>query len=175
MSKIYNGLAAIKSLTNVVIRRLRGINIIASKVTLISSKATIKTSGKASEIRIGFRSAVRPNTELSSTNGVLIIGEKCFVNRNCIIASHEQIVIGDNVTIGPGTYIYDHDHNGSGGFNTEPVRIEDNVWIGAGCIILKGVTIGHNSVIAAGTVLTKEVPVNTMVIQKRYTEYIERI
>lgn len=109
--------------------------------------------------------------------GVLSLGSKCFVNRNCIIASHERIKIGDNVKIGPGTYIYDHDHAGPNKYKTKPINIEDNVWIGAGCIILKGVTIGKNAVISAGSVIVKDVPANAVVIQKKESDirYITNI
>ena len=71
----------------------------------------------------------------------------------------ERIEIGSGTTIGPNVCIYDHDHNIKQGEDiTAPGRIENDVWIGAGCIILKGVTIGKNSVIAAGAVVTTDVP-----------------
>ena len=56
---------------------------------------------------------------------------------------------------------------GGGGFITNKIVIEENVWIGAGCIILKGVTIGKDAVIAAGTLVTKDVQSNTIIYQKR--------
>lgn len=102
------------------------------------------------------------------------VGDKCFINRNCLIAAHEKIDIGNDVTIGPGTYIYDHDHDGKDGYITKPVKIGNNVWIGAGCIILKGVMIGDNAVIAAGAVVTKNVDADTTIYQKRTTVTMER-
>lgn len=139
-----------------------------SFISLVSPGSILKTEGKGSSIRLGFQCDISPSAVLSaSEGGVLSLGSKCFVNRNCIIASHEKIKIGDNVKIGPGTYIYDHDHAGPNQYKTKPIIIEDNVWIGAGCIILKGVKIGKNSVISAGSVITKDVPEDAVIIQKR--------
>ena len=59
-----------------------------------------------------------------------------------------------------------NDWNGNGAFYrtfARPVRIEDNVWIGGGAILLPGVTVGDNSVIGAGAVVTRDVPANTVV------------
>lgn len=53
------------------------------------------------------------------------------------------------------------------------MTIGDHVWIGANVTILKGVTIGENSVIASGSIVTKDVPANTMFLQKRYTTLID--
>ena len=109
-------------------------------------------------------------------NGKITFSNNVFVNRNCCIASHEEIEIQENVSIGPNCCIYDHDHdlNKPGGFVTGKITIRSDVWIGAGCIILKGVTIGENSVIAAGTVITKDVPANTIVYQQRICNYKSR-
>ncbi len=76
------------------------------------------------------------------------------------------------VTIGPNVCIFDHDHSFKDEkqeFVSEKIVVEDHVWIGAGCIILKGVTIGKESVIAAGTVVTKDVSPYTVALQKRNT------
>lgn len=110
---------------------------------------------------------MRNNTELSANGGIVFLGNNCFVNKNCMIVAHEKIQIGNGVAIGPNTVIYDHDHDGNGGFISKPVRIEDGVWIGAGAIILKGVNIGRNATVAAGTVVTKDVPANSICYSKR--------
>lgn len=99
----------------------------------------------------------------------LSIGRRVFINRNTMLVAHQNISIGSNVTIGPGCYFFDHDHkNGNNGeYNSEAIVIDDNVWIGASVVILKGVHIGANSVISAGAVVTKNVPPNSVLIQKR--------
>jgi len=89
-----------------------------------------------------------------------------------MIVAHERIEIGDGTTIGPNVCIYDHDHDGDGGYKTKSVIIGKNVWIGAGCILLKGISIGDNAVIGAGTVLTHSVKCNETVYQKRETKAI---
>ena len=149
-----------------ILRIIVGNRISFSFLELVSPFATIKTSNKG-KIIFGRKCAVKKNSEVSANGGIIVIGENCFVNRNCMIVSHEKIVLGDGVTIGPGCYVFDHDHDKNGGYISRQISIEDRVWIGAGTIILKGVTIGHDSVIAAGSIITKDVPPNSTVIQKR--------
>jgi len=112
--------------------------------------------------------------------GIIIINNGVFLNRNCQVIAHEKICIGKNVCIGPNTVIMDHDHlfsrNGveKKQFKSKPIIIEDNVWIGANVVILKGVTIGSNSVVSAGAVVTKNVPPNSILIQKK-NNYIKEM
>lgn len=157
------------SITFLLLRKLLGCRVSFKPLCLVSPLASLRTNNKG-EINIDSKTGVRPGVEISASHGCVIVGRNCFINRNCMIVSHKKIVLEDNVTIGPGTYIYDHDHDGKGGFITKPVYIEQNVWIGAGCIILKGVTIGKNSIIAAGSIITKSVPANTTIIQKRINQ-----
>ena len=79
--------------------------------------------------------------------------------------------------LGPNTCIYDHDHVFSAStsiheniYSCENVTIGENVWIGANCIILKGTSIGSDSVIAAGSIVKGDVPCKTLLLQKRNTE-----
>ncbi len=79
----------------------------------------------------------------------------------------ESIVIGDACMIAHGVYISDADWHGiydraQPVGETKPVVFEDNVWIGDSAIICKGVTIGKNSIIGAGAVVTKDVPPNSI-------------
>jgi acetyltransferase-like isoleucine patch superfamily enzyme len=79
----------------------------------------------------------------------------------------ESIIIGDACMIAHGVYISDADWHGiydraEPVGNTKPVILEDNVWIGDSAIICKGVTIGKNSIIGAGSVVTKNVPTNSI-------------
>lgn len=111
---------------------------------------------------------IEKNAIIRSSGGDLLIGKNVYINRNCNIISHEEIKIGNRVTIGPNVCIYDHDHNykskeTNGEYVTKSINIGDNVWIGANCIITKGVTIGANSVIAAGTIITKDIKKDTII------------
>lgn len=136
----------------------------ANLIQLISPSTSIELEKKG-HIRINGRLHTEPGVFISSCNGAhLNFNGRIFVNRNTIIVCRDSITIDNGVTIGPNVVIYDHDHDLSskGNLKTAPVSISDGAWIGAGSIILKGVTIGKNSVIAAGSVVTKSVPDNTV-------------
>lgn len=96
------------------------------------------------------------------------IGEHFFANFDCVFLDAAPITIGNNVMVGPKTCIYAIGHpldaeerKRSIGLPS-PVTIGDNVWLGGGVTILPGVTIGENTVIAAGSVVTKDVPANVV-------------
>lgn len=139
-----------------------------------SKRATIKVQ-KGAHIIIGHRVSLSRNTIVSATqNAHISIGTGSGVNYNTVIIAREKILIGKNVLIGPNVAIYDHNHIfdqkeiiKNSGYKTSPIIIEDNVWIGANAVILKGVNIGTGSVIAAGTVVTKDIPPNTLVSNNR--------
>ncbi|WP_186113466.1 sugar O-acetyltransferase [Burkholderia gladioli] len=103
-----------------------------------------------------------------STGGTAIrVGRQVFINQNCTFYDLGGIDIGDQVMIGPNVSILTSGHpvepsRRRSGVVAKPVVIENNVWIGAGAIILGGVTIGENSVVAAGAVVTRDVPRDTL-------------
>lgn len=157
----------------ILFRKLLGNKLKTSPFVWVKRFATLETCGGKSFIQIGKKTVIGRNTEISAHEGIVKIGNNCYVNRNCLIVAHEKIEIGDNTTIGPGTYFYDHDHSESG-FVTAPITVGKNVWIGAGCIILKGVTIGDNSVIAAGSVVKKNVSEKVLRYDRRDPQEIKR-
>lgn len=97
------------------------------------------------------------------------IGKCFFANTNLVILDGAEVTIGDNVYIAPGVGIYTAGHpldvkrRNAGLEYAYPISIGNNVWIGAQCIILPGVTIGDNVVIAAGTVVNRDVPSEMLV------------
>jgi acetyltransferase-like isoleucine patch superfamily enzyme len=95
----------------------------------------------------------------------LVIRQGTYINRFTMFDACERIEVGRNCMIGPHCYITDHDHGHVAGLLVNeqppvsaPVRIGDDVWVGAGAIILKGVTIGNGALIGAGAVVTGDVP-----------------
>ncbi len=100
-------------------------------------------------------------------SGLLKIGNRVFINVGTTISAYSQVVIGNNVLIGNDVAIYDSDFHGLEQRDCPappaPVTIEDNVWIATRAIILKGVTLGQGSVVAAGSVVTRSVPPYTLV------------
>ena len=104
-------------------------------------------------------------------NGKITIGDNVFLPGTSIV-SYIGVEIGSNVMLGPGVIIMDCSGHAlvNRGFPGElerltmaPVVIEDNVWIGAGAVILKGVRIGKNSVVGINSVVHASVPENTVV------------
>lgn len=98
------------------------------------------------------------------------LGNNFYANFNLTLVDDGDIFIGDDVMIGPNVTISTAGHpidpslrRRVGQFNI-PVRIGNGVWIGAGVIVLPGVTIGDNSVIGAGSVVTRDIPANVVAL-----------
>jgi len=98
--------------------------------------------------------------------GRIHIGSFCIISAGVRISSASGIHIGDNCMIVSGSYITDSDwhdiYDRVSTGKSRPVRIENNVWIGDSSIICKGVTIGENSIIGAGSVVVNEIPPNSI-------------
>ena len=95
----------------------------------------------------------------------IFIGQQCYLNRYTMIDAHQRIEFGQRCMVGPFCYITDSDHQSAPGqpvvsqpMVSAPVKIGDDVWIGAHACLLKGVTIGQGAVIGAGAVVTRDVP-----------------
>jgi acetyltransferase-like isoleucine patch superfamily enzyme len=108
-----------------------------------------------------FRSAIT-----AAHGGRVAIGDRVFVNQGVTIHSAVSITIGDDVMIGDLVGIYDtnfHEVDEGGGVVRRPVVIGRNVWIGRGAAVLPGVSIGDHSVIAAGSIVSADVPARSLV------------
>ena len=97
-------------------------------------------------------------------------GNNVYANFNLTMVDDADIFVGDNVMFGPNVTVATAGHpvdpdlrRKVAQFNI-PVHIGDNVWIGAGSVILPGITIGENSVIGAGSVVTRDVPANVVAV-----------
>ena len=91
------------------------------------------------------------------------LGAGVFLNFNCVILDVVEVVIGDRTQIGPGVQILAADHKreeagrAAGLEFGRPVRIGRDVWIGAGAIVLPGVSVGDDAVVGAGSIVTRDV------------------
>lgn len=98
------------------------------------------------------------------------LGDRVYINHNFVGLDGGGLTIGNDVRIGPNTAVYTPEHaydpalRAAGYERSFPVVIEDNVWIGGGVSILGGVTIGKNSIIGAGSVVTRDIPPNVIAV-----------
>ena len=101
----------------------------------------------------------------------LVCGSRVSINSNSWFNAHGGLTIGDDVLIGPYVIVHTSNHNvparnkkirGSG-HSQKPVKIGNDVWIGANAVILPGVTIGDGAVIGAGSIVTKDVEPHSIV------------
>ena len=132
---------------------------LGNRIRLVSSQANHE---------IGLPSPVVLTTK---GHGKIIVGDDSVIN-GATLRAHAKIQIGTNVWITAGCYIFDSHGHSTDAINRRresdilgeiaPVVIEDNVWIGIRSIILPGVTIGYNSVIGAGSVVTNSIPPNSL-------------
>lgn len=108
----------------------------------------------------------------------IIIGERCQINDSVHIAAADSIVIGDDVLIASRVFITDLNHGNYSGeehshpdsisrertLHTKPVVIGSNVWLGEGVVVLPGVTIGKSSIIGANSVVSRDIPANSIAV-----------
>lgn len=133
---------------------------------------------KNSKFIIGDNFRAKYNFKINCLNGgILKIGNNVFINNNCDITAMKKIEIGNNVLIGHNLLVIDHDHNykkNIKNYVSNEIKIGNNVWIGANVTILKGVHIGDNCVIAANTLVLKDIPDNSLVHSKNELEVLRK-
>lgn len=167
--RVTNGIIKISMLKAVHMNTVRiGMPVYLSPYTEI-------TIERGTKVEIGRNFKMRSASKIRVRKGAsLRIGDSFNMSGRNWITVRESVEIGDNVTFGPGTMIYDHDHdfttiNGirEGKYLTTPVKIGNNVWIGADCLILRGTVIGDNCVVGAGTILKGKYGSDQLIYQKR--------
>lgn len=127
----------------------RGRMVIGDRVQLVSTIATLEL--------------------VTEPGGCLEIGSRSLVNFGCSLVAHELVRIGDGCQIGPYTMLLDNDYHHVDPDRrlerppSRPIVLGDNVWIGARSIVLPGVTIGRDSCVGAGSVVTRDVPERCLV------------
>lgn len=97
--------------------------------------------------------------------GKIRFGDRCFVNVGTTIIAVEEIIVGDDVAFANEVYVMDSDSHGVEGrpHKQAPIHIGNGCWIGARAMILPGVTLGDRVLVAAGAVVTRDVPADSLV------------
>jgi acetyltransferase-like isoleucine patch superfamily enzyme len=111
----------------------------------------------------------QPSSLVTRGSGRIVVGKESFINCGAWIRAEQLVEIGEHCLVGPRVMIMDNDAHQTGGEHkgggaSAPVMIKDSAWIGAGAILLKGVTIGERAVVGAGSVVTRDVPCDTTVV-----------
>ncbi|PLT32845.1 sugar O-acetyltransferase [Bacillus sp. V5-8f] len=152
---------------------LRLKNIIAHKLVQEFNNCPIEDSERKEEIikevfgSVGINPSIEHNFHCDLGYNIHV-GDNFYAGYNCTILDMAEVRIGDNCMIGPNVGLYTAGHSiepkdrHKSGYAI-PIKIGNDVWIGGSCVILPGITIGDNSIIAAGSVVTKDVPTNSIV------------
>lgn len=135
-------------------------------------------------VTIGRGVMIRPSSYYGIDIGSgLVMGEHSSIGPYGYVGCSGKIVIGKNVMFGPKCSLFAENHNFTDGsrsikeqgVNQKGITVEDDCWIGSNVVILDGVTIGKGSVIAAGTLVSKDVPAGSLMMDKRNRCIIERV
>lgn len=149
-------------------------NFRASLFQRISLSVEIKVLQQGS-MQLGKNVCISRNSSIVVTNsGSISIGNKVFMNQNCMISAKSKITIGDNCNFGPNVCVFDNDHqynsvNGvsASDYSIGEISIGSGTWIASNVVVLRNTTIGKNCVIGAGCVIKGNVPDNTLVYMER--------
>ncbi len=151
---------------------------VAAKAVALAAayhQAEIEADPNAREIlaellgALGEDSYVKPPLYVDYGENILI-GDRVFINYNLMALDVVTITIGDDCQIGPNvqlltpTHPIDPDARRAKLEAAEPIVIGKNVWLGGGVIVCPGVTIGDNSVVGAGAVVTRDIPANVVAV-----------
>jgi acetyltransferase-like isoleucine patch superfamily enzyme len=123
------------------------------------------------EVRFGRFVWIGDGSKIRCHEGVVEIGSKTVMGQECTISAYQRVRIGEQCVIADRAMFIDFDHGiveverpiRSQGIYKRDVEVGNNVWIGYGACILRGVSVGDNSVIGTNAVVTKDVPANAVV------------
>jgi acetyltransferase-like isoleucine patch superfamily enzyme len=136
----------------------------------IGPRVTIQI-GKTARVELGRWSWLGHGTKIRCHEGVVSIGAKTVMGQECTISAFQHISIGRECVIADRVMLIDFDHGvveverpiREQGIYKRDTRVGNNVWIGYGACILRGVTVGDNAIIGTNAVVTKNVPANAVV------------
>lgn len=147
--------------------RLRGATSLGRRVTLRGRPAVTNEGRMTIGDRVRLVSTVATLELVTLPSGHLDIGDNVFINFGSSLVSSASVRIGDDVLIGTHVTVMDCDfhrvEDKAWDTTGEPIVIEDRVWLGNRSMILKGVRVGHDAVVAAGSIVTEDVEPRTLV------------
>ena len=151
-------------------KRLRHRRLRVDGLAFIGPRVALQI-GRHSRIELGRWSWVGHGCKLRCHEGVISIGAKSVLGQECTISAYQRVSIGRECVIADRVMLIDFDHGmveverpiRLQGIYKRDVEIGNNVWIGYGACVLRGVTVGDNAVIGTNAVVTRDVPANAVV------------
>jgi acetyltransferase-like isoleucine patch superfamily enzyme len=127
--------------------------------------------GAEGRLALGRWTWIGGGTRIRCHEGRVSIGAKTVIGEDCTITAYQHVSIGRECMVADRAMLIDFDHHFDDperpirlqGIDKHDVRVGDNVWIGYGACILRGVSVGENAVVGAGSVVTRDVPANAVV------------
>jgi len=127
--------------------------------------------GRQGRVNLGRWSWLGHGTKIRAHEGTISIGAKTVVGQECTISAFRHVSIGRECVIADRVMLIDFDHGAAEverpvrlqGIYKRDVRVGNNVWIGYGACILRGVTVGDNAIVGTSAVVTRDVPANAVV------------
>ena len=144
--------------------RLDGMLFLGRGVKLADRQASAR-------VRFGRWVWIGHGTKIRCHEGEVRIGDKTVLGQECTISAYQHVSIGEQCIVADRVMLIDFDHNVAEverpirvqGIYKRDVRVGNNVWIGYGAQILRGVSVGDNAIVGASAVVTKDVPANAVV------------
>jgi acetyltransferase-like isoleucine patch superfamily enzyme len=151
-------------------RRLFARRLGSDGIAFIGPRVTLQI-GRRGRIELGRWSWLGHGTKIRCHEGVVRIGAKTVLGQECTISAYQHVSIGRECVIADRVMLIDFDHGAVEvdrpirlqGIYKRDVRVGNNVWIGYGACILRGVTIGDNAIVGTSAVVTRDVPANAVV------------
>jgi acetyltransferase-like isoleucine patch superfamily enzyme len=149
--------------------RWRG-RLVTDGMAFVAPDVTIEI-GKGARLHLGRWSWIGHGTKIRAHEGEVHIGAKTVLGQECTISSFQHVSIGRECIVADRVMLIDFDHGvveverpvREQGIYKRDVRVGNNVWMGYGACVLRGVTIGDNAIVGTSTVVTKDVPDNAVV------------
>ena len=158
-------------LARLLLRKLRhGRKLVLDGLAFVGPGCALEI-GRGGRIELGRWSWIGHGSKLRSHEGVISIGAKTVIGQECTVSAYQLVSIGRECVIADRVMMIDFDHGMVDverpirlqGIYKRDVRVGNNVWIGYGACLLRGVTVGDNAVIGTSAVVTRDVPANAVV------------